>query len=141
MKCYNHADIDAIGVCTVCGKMVCNDCAIMVNGKMVCKSCIESQATITPATVSGNKKELVISLLLSFFLPGAGQIYNGQVKKGLIMLAGYWISTFTVIVLCFVLVGFCLLPFLAAFQIYNIYDAVMTAEKINRGECVRDWLD
>lgn len=141
MKCYCHADADAVGTCTVCGKMICRDCAINVNHKMVCRSCVESQATIGPAPAAANRKEAVISLLLSFFFPGAGQIYNGQVKKGLAILVGYWLFTITTIILCFIFVGFCLLPFIAGLQIYNIYDAVVTAEKINRGEPVRDWFE
>lgn len=42
MKCYNHHDRDAFGICTVCGKGLCLECMSNKNNVVTCKdkSCI-----------------------------------------------------------------------------------------------------
>lgn len=39
MKCYIHPNVDAIGACTRCGKMICQACSMEINGKLVCNQC------------------------------------------------------------------------------------------------------
>lgn len=67
-----------------------------------------------------------LAAVLSFFLPGLGQIYNGQIAKGLffVVLAAVfgWLTV--------VVIGFLLYPIL---WVYGIYDAYKTAERINAG--------
>jgi TM2 domain-containing membrane protein YozV len=67
-----------------------------------------------------------LAAVLSFFVTGLGQIYNGQILKGLIFFA---ISLLNVL-LMWVLIGFITAPL---FWIYGIYDAYKNAERINRG--------
>lgn len=67
-----------------------------------------------------------LAAVLSFFWPGLGQIYNGQISKGLL---------FVVLAVVFgwlmmVVIGFLLYPVL---WVYGIYDAYRTAERINAG--------
>ena len=38
MKCTNHPEIEAEGMCTYCGKPFCKDCLVEVKGKMYCKA-------------------------------------------------------------------------------------------------------
>ena len=38
MKCTNHPEIEADGMCTYCGKPFCKDCLVEVKGKMYCKA-------------------------------------------------------------------------------------------------------
>lgn len=40
MKCSNHNNIDANGMCTQCNRLYCNDCLVDVGGKNVCKTCL-----------------------------------------------------------------------------------------------------
>ncbi|MBP2172471.1 hypothetical protein [Methanococcus voltae] len=75
------------------------------------------------------EKNQILAAVLSFFIPGVGQIYNGQIGKGIAIIAGMIISA----VLMVVLVGF--LTYFAIW-IYAIYDAYTTADKINKGEIV-----
>jgi len=35
-ECENHISISAVGICEVCGKPVCGDCATSHNGKIFC---------------------------------------------------------------------------------------------------------
>ena len=65
-----------------------------------------------------------LAAILSFLYMGLGQIYNGQISKGIAFLIAYSIS----ILLMFILVGFITTPVLF---IYGIYDAYKSAEKIN----------
>jgi hypothetical protein len=39
MKCIIHPGVDAIGVCTVCGKGLCMECDVELGGKLYCKTC------------------------------------------------------------------------------------------------------
>lgn len=68
------------------------------------------------------EKTAFISLLLSFFFPGAGQVYNGNLKKGMYMIIGFWIGLFILFIPGIVVL------------IYSMYDAYKEAERINRGE-------
>ena len=75
------------------------------------------------------RKDPGVAVLCSFFLPGAGQLYNGQVGKGL----AFMLATFVNFVLMFVGIGF--LTGLATW-IWSMVDAHGTADKINRGQIV-----
>lgn len=39
MKCYYHPDRDAVGVCVKCGKAVCAEDSVIIDGKLYCKEC------------------------------------------------------------------------------------------------------
>lgn len=41
MKCTDDPKRDAIGICTRCGKAVCPEDAVIINGKLYCKACAE----------------------------------------------------------------------------------------------------
>ncbi len=42
MKCYNHADVDAVGTCKTCCKGICHDCLTDVGNGIACTaSCVE----------------------------------------------------------------------------------------------------
>lgn len=190
MKCYVHPDVDAVGTCTNCGKSVCSNCAVEMNGKIVCKSCVDQMAKqpsavvppeppatppvqpvaapvppaapvvppvappVAPATPA--KKEPFLSLILSFLgffvigFIGLGQIYNGQVKKGILLTLGNWVLWFGMGLIygigAAVTLGFgalCCLPVLIVplfIWFYAMYDAYVEAQKINRGEPTKDWL-
>ncbi len=65
-----------------------------------------------------------LAAVLSFFYMGLGQIYNGQLHKGIAFLIAYSISW----LLMALLIGFLTTPIL---WIYGMYDAYKSAEKIN----------
>ena len=39
MKCFDDPTRDAVGVCVRCGKGVCPEDAVYINGKLYCKDC------------------------------------------------------------------------------------------------------
>lgn len=83
-----------------------------------------------PMVPYARRKDAGVATLLSFFLPGAGQLYNGQVGKGLGFIL---VSIFVNFPLMFVGVGF--LTALVTW-IWSMVDAHSSAERINRGEIV-----
>lgn len=68
------------------------------------------------------RKEPAVAMLLSFFLPGLGQIYNGDVGKGIGMMVGFWI-------LIWIGIGI-------VFWIWSMIDAYQSATNINLGRRV-----
>ncbi|MCD1295231.1 hypothetical protein CUJ83_09495 [Methanocella sp. CWC-04] len=160
MKCYIHPEADSTGTCVRCGRPVCSECAASIDGNIVCRQCSQAPVTGTIAygTAPATKKDPVVALLLSLIgglvsglLIGLGQIYNGQVKKGLILifgnliLGGVLVAGYVLISIFTLGVGaFCCLPILfipLISWIYAVYDAYTTAERINRGEVVEDWFE
>lgn len=71
-------------------------------------------------------KNPVVAALLSFFWTGLGQIYNGELFKGLISIIVQIVNIFLMIII----IGF--LTF-AIVWLWGIYDAYTTAEDINKG--------
>lgn len=40
MKCYNHHDRDAFGICKVCGKGLCLECLKEDKGVIICNNAV-----------------------------------------------------------------------------------------------------
>jgi hypothetical protein len=157
MKCYIHNDVDAVGTCTYCGKSLCQDCVHTLDGKLVCKDCVSQVAGHTGSPLETDRKDPMIALLLGLgggivtgsLLFSLGQLYNGQVKKfilmtilnasiGVLAAAIYFIGCFTIVGICCCLPVFAIPLILYAYELFDAYD---TAARINRGELVKDWLD
>jgi TM2 domain-containing membrane protein YozV len=69
-------------------------------------------------------KNPTIAVLLSFFITGLGQIYNGQIGKGVVFIVLYTISWVSM----FVIVGLITTPIL---WIWGMVDAHSEARRIN----------
>ncbi len=121
--------------------MYCSGCgAAMAGPQRFCPSCgTESSAIQAPGAGStfaanpGVQQQVVIvrterspglAAVLSFFWTGLGQIYNGEIGKGIGFIVAYVISW----CLMFVLIGFITTPLL---WIWGMIDAYQTAEKLN----------
>lgn len=66
-----------------------------------------------------------LAAVLSFLIQGLGQIYNGQILKGLFLVVLQAIN----VALMNVLIGFITYPIVL---IYAVYDAYRVAERTNR---------
>jgi TM2 domain-containing membrane protein YozV len=69
-------------------------------------------------------KSAGLAAVLSFLIPGLGQIYNGQILKGLILVVVQAIN----MALIHVLIGFVFYPIVL---VYAIFDAYRSTERIN----------
>lgn len=75
-----------------------------------------------------------IAAVLSFFYMGLGQIYNGQIAKGIAFIIAYSISWLLMIII----IGFITTPIM---WIYGMYDAYRSAERINQDIAMRHGLN
>lgn len=106
---------------------------------------------VAPA-VAAAPKNPIVSGIISLIIPGAGQIINGQVKKGIALLAAWILSWILIVVLSVVggtiltaftgVGGLCccftyFLPLLV--NLYAAYDAYKTAQDMNNGIIQNDW--
>jgi len=41
MKCAYHPQADAVGACVNCGRLVCVECKVELQGKIYCNACAE----------------------------------------------------------------------------------------------------
>ncbi len=65
-----------------------------------------------------------VATILSFFFMGLGQIYNGQIGKGIIFIIMYGIS----LALMMIIIGFFTTPIL---WIWGMVDANSSAKRVN----------
>jgi TM2 domain-containing membrane protein YozV len=125
MKCFKHPKKDAVGECINCGKGVCSTCAVEVEDKIYCKDCLKKGKS---AEKEYQKiKSSGLAVILSFFIPGLGQIYTGKIGMGILLL----ILGIIFGILCFILIG--IIPYIIIWA-YSMIDAYNTAEDINRGK-------
>jgi len=83
-----------------------------------------------PFEFQKNDKNPAVAAILSFFLMGLGQAYNGQIAKAVVFLILYAISVF----LTFFIIGFVTTPLL---WIWSILDAYSSSQKIKQVVGVR----
>lgn len=106
--------------CTNCGDQ------IDVNA-VICPKCGVQIAGTT------EEKNPILALILSVFFPGIGQFYNGQPKKGIILIIAAIIS----VALFIIMIGAVLYLIV---WVYALYDAYTSAVSINNGEQLEDRL-
>lgn len=71
------------------------------------------------------EKSAGLAAVLSFFVTGLGQIYNGQIFKGILLILIQMING----LLLYVLIGFITLPIV---WLYGVINAYRHAERVNR---------
>lgn len=108
--------------CPECGKPIetetqtyCNTC----NAEFTGTSPIGQKESAQP---THEEKSTFLALVCSIFIPGLGQVYNGESSKGAVILFGTAIG-----VVIFIVPGLIV-------WIFGIYDAYATANKMNKGE-------
>jgi len=109
--------------CPECGKELVSENA------EICPNC-GFRLKSAPA----EEKSAILAAILSVFITGLGQIYNGQLKKGIAYLAIMFVCWLSVMFL----IGILLVPI---WWLIGIYDAYRTAEKINAGEDISGFIN
>lgn len=100
----------ATSFCEVCGRKTCSDCEVILNNKTFCRSCSKA-ATVNQFVLT--HRNPFVAAVLAALVPGTGQIYNGQIGKGVLVFFSCWL----------------IIPW-----IYGIADAFLTARKMDRSE-------
>ncbi len=57
MKCKNHPQADAIGVCVGCGAGVCEQCRVTLGGRTYCQPCADRAFEERPAEAPATPRE------------------------------------------------------------------------------------
>jgi len=116
--------------------MYCSKCGREIGDARFCSQCGTPQPGIvvqSSGSAAGAAPQVVVvraaknpgvAVVLSFFIAGLGQIYNGQIGKGIAFMIAYFCS----VLLMWVLIGFVIAPIL---WIWSMVDAFKTAERIN----------
>jgi hypothetical protein len=120
MNCYLHPEATSVGTCTSCGKNICSECAVEVQGKLVCRNCLAA-GEVTTSQHDPNTAFL-IELIGGFFgLLGLGYIYAGRTSDGILRLV-LWlvydiIAAIAITALLAVIVGIVCIPIQLIIQI------------------------
>ncbi len=129
MKCYIHIDREPVGTCTSCGRPICYECAVEVQGKLVCRRCLGTGRAISPSTFPHPPKDRGIALILEilpglFGFLGFGWIYSGNTSAGILWLVGYFIWVCIQIVVATATAGLsllCTVPVNIALLVISVY--------------------
>ena len=88
MRCYNHHDKDAVGVCKACGRALCPACAVEVEKAVACRDRCESDVSTMLALnrnalqfAKGTKQARYLGpatlVVVGVMLMGMGLSYDG----------------------------------------------------------------
>lgn len=107
---------------------------------------LASHTSATPASPLQSAKagsyDPFISLVLSMVIPGYGQLYNGYLKKGLVLMAVYIIVWVLIVALLTRVIGGASWPLLLVaglLILYSAYDAYSSASAAVKGKAAGDW--
>src|SRR3954452_1971135 len=147
MNCAIHNEVPATAYCRTCGKAMCAQCTREVKGVIYCEDCIANSlrqgapAAVPPPAAYGAQPPYaqrgegpnpVLAGILSFFLPGMGAVYCGEVMRGVMQIA-----IFAALIFALSNFGGGLEPVfglaIAFWYIYQIIDSVRLAQAKQRG--------
>jgi hypothetical protein len=106
MRCSFHpnGDVEAVGACTACGRGVCDACAVTIQGRMLCRCCVDTVPVDTSRKHAEERnlklKDPASAAAMSMLHGGLGQIYNGEIAKG-VGLAGAKILILIIAIMLF----------------------------------------
>ncbi len=91
MKCFNHHEIDAVGICKHCSKALCNSCHTDLGDGLACKGVHEEKVKLINRLIETNTKltknysGVIFNLIcgLIFFVYGLIDHMNFLVMLGL----------------------------------------------------------
>lgn len=117
MYCYKHNERPAVGACTNCGHLICEECKLEVNEKFICKDCAEKmmqsripQRVNRPASVTapaGDADALPVRIICFIILLYGGYSLIANISGFVMSISkgGFVILNFAVFFLRFIMLG------------------------------------
>ncbi len=142
MNCRNHSEREATQICISCGKPMCDECTININGKNYCTECLETFINVASNNSGTHKKNKILTFFLGF-IPGISHMYLGLINKGLAIMGLLFVSLFLAIFFSdsstlYWFPGFFIPTFSLLFISYSIFDSLAIVDRINSGELKYD---
>lgn len=138
MQCENHSEREALAICVSCGKPLCDECDSIVQGKHYCEECTEKiveEPVVKKEVIRGNRDINGFLWFIFSLVPGAGHMYMGLMKKG-VMLLGIFLGVIALNNLFYVWDIAALGSILV--YIYAFFDSLSTKKALEKGELVVD---
>lgn len=128
MNCAYHMDRPVQGICSKCGRPICDECTLEINGQVYCKPCMEVQVKRPARDLNGTAR-----FFLSIF-PGLGHLYMGLFQRGFQLLLAFIGGWVILGILMEGLLGF----FIPAMIFFSIFDAREAYIRMAQGLEVED---
>jgi len=94
LKCRDHPTEDAVAVCKICGRGVCNNCLITIANNSYCRECVEAGRVKAPtAEVPAQVMPTVILSKTPFYVGAAGSILSTIMAILLLIFSGFGFLT------------------------------------------------
>jgi hypothetical protein len=128
MNCAYHADRLVQGVCSTCGRPVCEECLVNLNGNVYCRPCLEARVGRPGRDIRGGAR-FILSIV-----PGLGHLYMGLFQRGFQFLVGTVLGAFIIGMLFAPMIGF----WIPGMIFFSIFDAREVHLRIAQGLEVED---
>lgn len=128
MNCAYHFDREVRGICSSCGRPVCETCLVDLNGQPYCKGCLVNRVHRPTREING-----FIRFMLSV-APGIGHLYMGLINRGLQFFMGTILGAIVLGMVFPDLLGL----YIPAAIFFSIFDAREVHLRIGQGLEVED---
>jgi len=105
VKCFNHSEVDAVGLCKSCGRGLCHECVSDVGMSISCKHRCEADVAVLNELVQRGRtvyqktsrtylRTGIFTLLLGavFFLIGISSMLNSRPNFFLMVVGGLFVG-------------------------------------------------
>jgi len=115
-------------VCAKCGREIADGQRVEHRGALYCAVCVGEVLNGALAPQPAPRHNVALAVILSF-LPGLGQMYNRQMKKGLLVMGAFF---FTTVMREEIGLGSAMGVITPTLYFWNLFDAYWTAKRIKR---------
>jgi len=118
-----------IGICTNCKCEIILDKEEIALGRFICPSCGKENVFKAKGKINfTNKRIPFIAAFLSFFCPGLGHIYCGELRKGIVLYFLAYIATVLILFMCMLFSAYFIIPIIILY-VSVIVSSVQSAKR------------
>ncbi|MBP2018032.1 hypothetical protein J2Z79_001431 [Symbiobacterium terraclitae] len=128
MSCTYHADREVRGICASCGRPICAECKVELNGQPFCKNCLAARMQQPARDING-----FVRFVLSI-APGVGHLYMGLFNRGMQFFMGTLIGGMVLGMVFPSLLGL----YIPAAIFFSVFDAREIHLRLSQGLEVED---